>query len=364
MNIVFLLQDTGSVYGAERATLDLAVGLREAGRHPRFLLLEETRLALPSSRLRESIEVAGFRCDTVPVAARFSLQVINRIHQNLADAGADVLHTVGYKADVHGGLAAQWGREWPVVSTVHGWLFRPDVKERFYGWLNLHALRRCSRVVALSRHYESFLLEKGVSPERLVRISSGLDPEAISPMTEPAGTFTVGIMGRLSSEKNHSMFLRAARRILDNGTVARFLIAGEGPERAAIERHMSALGLTNAVELTGFADRLDVLRRVHVVVMTSRMENLPYTVLEAMSAGRPVVATRVGGLPDLVDDRVSGFLVPSDDDAALAARIGQLARDAGLRERMAGMSRYKLESEFARSDMIARHAELYASLVA
>jgi glycosyltransferase involved in cell wall biosynthesis len=361
MNIVFLLQDTGTVYGAERATLDLAAGLNAAGHRPRFLLMEETRLDLPRSDLQSALRDAGLEFASIRVNSRFSFGTVNDIHERLVAMKADVLHCVGYKADVHGGMATRWGREWPFVSTVHGWLFRQDPKERLYSWINVHALRRARRVIALSRFYEDMLLEKGIARECLARIPSGLDVGAFQPLPPPDGVFTVGLMGRLSEEKNHSMFLRAARAVLDSGIEARFLIAGDGPEVSNLESQISNLHLDSAVSLSGFLSRDAFFRRVHVVTLCSRIENLPYTVIEAMAYARPVVATNVGGLPDLVDDAVSGFLVPADDAAELAGRLIRLAGDPALRSRMGGMGRYKVESEFDRDQMIARHIELYSA---
>ncbi len=347
------------MYGAERATLDLASGLKAAGHTPSFILLEESRLKLARSGLREAIASAGLAAHLVDIESRLSFRAINGIHEHLVDLQADILHTVGYKADVHGGIATRWGREWPLISTVHGWLFRPDVKERFYGWINLHALRRCSRVVALSRFYEDMLLSKGVAREKLERIPSGVDVQRMPLIPPPSGPFTVGIMGRLSSEKNHAMFLRAARAVLDAGARASFIIAGDGPERAAIEAQIAALNLSPHVTLAGFMSREDFLSLAHVSALCSQIENLPYTALEAMAAGRPVVATNVGGLPDLVDEGVSGYLVPLDDASAMADRFMRLAADSALREKMGAMGRYKLESEFELSVMVARHLELY-----
>jgi glycosyltransferase involved in cell wall biosynthesis len=114
--------------------------------------------------------------------------------------------------------------------------------------------------------------------------------------------------------------------------------------------------------LAGFMARDDFFQQAHVVVLCSNMENLPYTILEAMAWSRPVVATRVGGLPDLVDDGATGFLVAPDDAADLAGRLIRLANDGELRNKMGEMGRYKLESEFEVDQMVAKHLDVYQSL--
>ncbi len=364
MRIVLLLQDTGKVYGAERATVDLAAGLRAAGHEPRVLLIEETRLGLTSSALREALDVARIPWSALPVSGRFSAGLVNAVRQQLHRLDAAVLHTTGYKADLHGGWAAGWGQRWPVVSTVHGWLFRRDVRERFYGGLNRACLRRCQRVIVLSRYYEQLLAAQGFPASRLVRIPSGLDPAPFATLPGPAAStpFTVGLAGRLSEEKNHALLLRAAARLRAAGVNVRFLIAGDGPLAGALREEIARAGLSDRVELAGFLPREHFLARVHAVVLCSRIENLPYSVLEAMAAGRPVVATCVGGLPDLVEDGRTGALVADDDEVALAARLGELAADPARVSAWGRAGREKLEREFRPDQVVAAHLRLYREI--
>ena len=364
MRIVLLLQDTGKVYGAERATLDLASGLRAAGEEVTLLLIEEARLGPAATGLRDAVAARGLPHRSLRVAGRLSPALVHSLRDALRELRADVLHTTGYKADLHGGWAAGWGRRWPVVSTVHGWLFRDDLKERFYGWLNVQALRRCARVVALSQHYEAMLARRGVARERLVRIPSGLDPSTCPPGAWPAPDvpYTIGIAGRLSEEKNHDLFLRAARRALDGGAPLRFLVAGDGPLAAPLAARVAELGLASAVTLAGFLPREEFLARVHAVALCSRIENLPYSILEAMAWSRPVLATRVGGLPDLVEDGVTGWLVESDDEAALADRMARLAADPAAARACGAAGRARLDRAFTVRAQVEAHRALYRGL--
>ncbi|MBN1270307.1 MAG: glycosyltransferase family 4 protein [Kiritimatiellae bacterium] len=369
MKVAFLMQDTGWVYGAERATLDLAGGLSaRPGIDVHVVLIREERLGLSRSRYREALEERGIPFSDVPARAAFSRALVSGIRRRLDELGADVLHAVGYKADVHGGLAAGWGLTLPTVSTVHGWLFRPDFKERFYGWLDVRALRRMGRVVVLSRYYRDLLSARGVSSNRLALIPSGLDAARLPPRAdaeEPRGrdrVFTIGMLGRLSSEKNHFMLLRAMRRVLDQGHAVRCVMAGDGPEGMRVEREIGRLGLGDAVRMAGYVDHKDFFRQTDVLVICSHIENLPYSVLEAMAWCRPVIATGVGGLPDLVRDGENGFLVAADDDASLGDRIGSLAAEPARAARMGGAGRRMLEAEFTLAKTVDRHVELYGSL--
>lgn len=148
MQVAFLVQDTGRVYGAERATLDLARGL--AGASCAVWLIEETRLGLARSDFKEALLAADLPCQSLPVDCAFCPALIRQLRERVAAERPDVVHTIGPKATTH----AAWGLKGrvPLVTTVHGWLFRPDLKERFYEWLELRAFRRFDRVVTLSRH--------------------------------------------------------------------------------------------------------------------------------------------------------------------------------------------------------------------
>jgi glycosyltransferase involved in cell wall biosynthesis len=354
--IAFLLQDTGSVYGAERATMDLARGLAGRGTKVVVVLIRETRLGLKESALEQAIRGLGLDVEIVTTRRRLSLKLAREIRGILHRRGVRVLHTVGYKADVHGVFAAAGI---PHVSTVHGWLFRPDRKERFYGWVNVWALRRCARVIVLSRYYEDLLGKMGL---RVERIPSGLDAGAFSADLSHRGTFTVGMMGRFSEEKNHGMLLRAVKKLVEDGVTVDVLIAGDGPLRPQIEAEVARLDLRHVVKLKGYVAREDFLGCVDMLVLCSRIENLPYSVMEAMACGLPVVATNVGGLPDLVEEGRTGFLVPPDDDVAMAERIARIAKSPQLAGDFGVAAREKIARDFSLERMVARHLDLYASL--
>ena len=359
MKIAFLLQDTGAVYGAERATLDLARGLAARGTGVLVVLIRETRLGDRGSLLEAALREEGLAVEIAATDRRLSMGLARSIRSLLQEHGADVLHSVGYKADVHGVMAV-YGRI-PQVSTIHGWLFRRDIKERFYGWLNVHALKRCARVVVLSRYYEDLLGRVGL---RAVRIPSGLDTRSLPAMPSHRGTFTIGMMGRFSEEKNHPMLLRAAKRLVEDGVTVDVLVAGDGPLRPMIEAEIARLDLRHVVKLQGYVSREDFLGCIDVLVLCSRIENLPYSVMEAMAWGLPVVATNVGGLPDLVEDGRTGFLVPNDDPCALAVAVGKLVASRDMAERFGACGREKVRREFAVEACVERHEQLYAELSA
>ena len=327
MNIVFLHQDIGHIYGAEKVTQDLVSGLIQSGLSVHMLLLEESRLQLDQSPFRLSLQQAGIPFTVIPVRHAVAPGTIPVIAGHLKALQATVLHTSGYKADVLG-LPAARRAGIPAVATVHGWLFRADPKERFYGWLNTQVLKRFDRVIVLSRFYRSMMLQQGISSHRLRIIPSGIPlPPTPSALYRAGDSCTIGILGRLSEEKNHRMFLRAAQHLVQRRLPTpklQFLIAGDGPEKASIQRQITRLGLSRYCQLTGYMDRDAFFSQCNLFVLTSCIENLPRTIQEAMTRRVPVVATDVGGIPDLITNGVTGRLVPSNQPEELADTLQHL----------------------------------------
>jgi len=168
----------------------------------------------------------------------------------------------------------------------------------------------------------------------------------------------------LSEEKNIELFLHAAARAHQENPRLRFVLAGDGPLRADLERMCGDRGLSSVVSMPGFLSREDFLSRVHAVALTSRIENLPYVLMEAMAAGRPVLATGVGGVPDLVQDGITGLLIEPGNADGLTAAMLRLSRDPDLCRRLAAGASARIHREFSPAAWIASHRALYASLCA
>ncbi len=356
MKIGFLLQDTGVIYGAQRATLDLLRVLAERGVEAHVALMRETRRTDLPADYRAAL--AGLAAVTeLPVDRAFSPALARSVRGFAAEHGIRILHSVGYKADVHAAMAARRGAL-KLVSTVHGWFFLGEFRETFYRWVNLRALRRFDRVIALSRWYEDWLRPRVGG--RVTLIPTGFNPDSLPCPPLPDGPFTFAHAARFTAEKNHALLVRAVKIALDAGAVFRVIMAGDGPLQEEIRAQVTAAGLERDIEIPGFLPREELLARSHAFVQCSRIENLPYAVLEAMAARRPVVATRVGGLPDLIDDGVTGRLVPPDDPAALADAMRTLAGKNC--EAMGAAARAKLERAFSPAHMAAAHLDLYREL--
>jgi glycosyltransferase involved in cell wall biosynthesis len=230
------------------------------------------------------------------------------------------------------------------------------------------ALRWCDRVVCNSRAAATLLAAQGISQSRIVVIGNGLAPSffaSVPPTLDRSSSILrVGMIARMNaSSKNHGLFLRAAARVSDRFPDVEFVLAGDGPLRPSLEREAQDLGLGNRVRFLG--DRSDitaVLRSIDVSVLPSSSESLSNAILESMAAGVPVVATQVGGNPELVaHDR--GILVAPGDQEALANGIVSLLQNSVMRSELGRNGRKFAESNFTIDIMRRRHEELYAELL-
>jgi len=202
------------------------------------------------------------------------------------------------------------------------------------------ALRRATRVVVPSAYLRDLAVAWGVPPERLEVVPNPAPPLPALPSRDEARArlglngFTLAAAGRLTRQKALEDALDAVARTHD----VTLVVAGDGPERSALERRATALELEQRVRFAGALSRDEVLtlfRAADAALLTSSWENLPHSVVEALAVGTPVLATRVGGVPEVVRDGENGLLVPTGDVDAIAGAIGRLAADGELRAALA-----------------------------
>lgn len=255
----------------------------------------------------------------------------------------------------------------PVVLGSHRQL--GDLLTRAQFWAQLLAFRMCDRVLCNSRAAAEQLRQRGLPEHKLEIIPNGL-PERLFVPCAPAiprrpGVVRVGMIARMNDPvKNHPAFLRAAARMARELPEAEFLLVGDGPLRPGLEAMAAELGIAGKVNFAG--ERHDIpaiLSSMDVSVLISSSESLSNVILESMAAGVPVVATEVGGNPELVRDRETGMLVPPGDENRLVDVLLRLARDAGLRLHCSQQGREFSRSSFHIDVICRRYEELYASLL-
>jgi glycosyltransferase involved in cell wall biosynthesis len=265
----------------------------------------------------------------------------------------------------HGVLAAWLARQPAIVGTAQLYT-EPHGARR--ARLRLRPLRR---IIAVSREVETkYVQHLGIPARKLTVVPNGIPAPARIPEPDPElrvrllggrSDFLVLTLARLHAQKGHADLLAAAAQVPD----ATFVLAGDGPLRGELEQRARQLGVAGRCVFLGH--RRDVpalLAAADVFVLPSLYEGLPVSVLEAMAAGRPVVATAIGGTDEAVRDEVTGLLVPPHDPAALAAAIGRLRADPALARRLAAAGRDRVEREFSSEATARRVMEIYDEVLA
>ncbi len=279
------------------------------------------------------------------------------------------------KAGALGRLAAVLAGVPIRVHTFHG-----HVLQSYFGPLATALARAAERVldrftthvIAVSPEIASDLHRMGIGRGKTTVVPLGLDLEGADGgrpgRLRPALGIgprapLVGIVGRLVPIKNHELFLQAARHVLRAQPGAHFAVVGDGELRPRLEALTDAFGLGDRVRFTGWRHDLpDVYRDLDVVVCCSLNEGTPVSVIEASAAGRPVVATDVGGMRSVVRDGVTGLLVPSGDERGLAEAVGRLLADPDLAGRMGRAGRDLALSRHGSGQMVGQLRAVYLAL--
>lgn len=290
-----------------------------------------------------------------------------------------IVHTHTAKAGFIGRLAARIAGTPIVVHTYHGHVLQgyfSPAKSRFLQRLEGVLARISDSLVAVSERVRTDLVACGVAPAAKIRvIPLGFDLQPFLRCEDHKGEFRaeigvdgarlVGIVGRIFPIKNHRLFLDAAANVLDRGTDVRFVIVGDGRLRGSMAAYAGTLGIADRVIFTGWRKDLPrIYADLDLLVVSSDNEGTPVSAIEAMASARPVVATRVGGLPDIVTEGETGFLVPPRDANALADAVFRVIGDPEMSSRMGRAARTIALDRFTTQRLISDVQNLYEELLA
>jgi glycosyltransferase involved in cell wall biosynthesis len=295
-----------------------------------------------------------------------------------------IVHTHTAKAGAIGRLAAVLAgdaRPPIVIHTFHGHVLRgyfDPVRSEGFRRLERWLARMSTALVAVSPEVRDDLVRLGIAPAKkfaVIRLGIELE-DRVAPDADdraetrrllgiPADRFVVGWIGRMTSVKRTEDVLRAFKHLRDGGVDASLCLVGDGPQRGAVERRAHELGVMRQTLFLGFQEEVaQYYAAFDALVLPSLNEGTPVSAIEALAAGRPVVATRVGGVPDVVRDGENGFLVDPGAVMDLAERLSRLAQDPALLERMARAGRRSVVPRYAVDRLVADVDRLYRSLLA
>lgn len=236
--------------------------------------------------------------------------------------------------------------------------------------LSVGTLKRADRVIVISGHTARMLADRGVDPQRIVLIPPGIDAgefKYVPPDGKSTDALELVTVGKLIARKEVDLVIQALARVAGAHPAARLRIIGEGPERNALERLASELGVGDRVVFEGPVPHSEVgsfYEKAHAYVSTSASESWGQVYLEAMACGLPVVSARNVGSEEIVTDGKTGFLVERGDHLSLAEKLGNLLGDRELLTRMGRAAREKVEREYDWETVIVpRYVELYESLL-
>lgn len=341
-----------------------------------FLLMEslakqgfENVLACPSgSRAAEEASARSIPIFEVRLRNDLDFMSVLRLASWLRKSGADLVHLHTGRATWLGGLAAKLAGI-PALTTRR---MDRDVSRGFRTRLIYGSLVR--RAVAISEGVRACLLEGGVADELIRVISSVVDPARFAPQKSREDVrrelgiaddeFVWLTMAALVPRKALDVLIDAAAELKQRGVACRTLIAGNGSERAALEAQVSRLGLESQVSFLGFrSDKADLLGAADAFVLSSHREGLGVAALEAMAAGKAVVASRVGGLAEVVDEGVTGHLVEAGDAQRLAEAMISVASDAARCADFGARGRERLLSKFSVEAQAEQYIETYQQIL-
>jgi glycosyltransferase involved in cell wall biosynthesis len=355
------IQKANGISGSERHLLDLLPALAGRGVDVAMAVLVDPGGEVFAEAMRER----GVDAWMMPAGPDLNPLAAWRLGTELRRRPPDLVHTHLIHADLHGQVAARLTGV-PAVSSVHS--SHPWYVRQPYRSAASVAGRLARRTIAISHHVGRMLIEGGIVPPDRVRVVHyGITVEKwVSTETERRdvrrelglgdGEVGIGIAARLFPEKGHDSLIRAVALARQRDHPLRLLIAGNGPLQNELETLAKAEGLAEAATFLGFvSDIRRFMAGCDVVAFptTPRFgEGFGLTALEAQAAGRPVIATRVASLPEVVSDGETGLLVDAESDEALAHGLMILAADASLRERLGASGRKRAARDFSLDAMI------------
>ena len=363
LNVVQMIDVTGGG-GAEKVLVDLALHLDRSRYNVTVCATRQARNYQPL------LDSAGVRTMVLRRNSRWETYKMAEVVRMLRRERVDVLHTHLFGSNTWGRLLGRLAGV-PVIIAHEHWSSRGQNEI----WMDRLMYRLSDRILVTSEASKQIVMSSERIPARYLSVVyNGVDigkfashddrGEVRAELGVPADAVLVGAVGRLTADKGgQAVLIRAVGRVRETCPHMRLVMVGEGPLRPGLEQLTAQLGLSESVVFTGLrADVPRLLGALDVFVLPSEREALPVAVLEAMAAGLPVVATRVGGLPEVVEDGVTGFLVPPGDVDAMQSVLAKLAGDPALAARLGAAGQAHVQAHFTVQQMVRQVERLYDQL--
>lgn len=343
--------------------------------------IESVVICPPNTSLYEEVEKAGYEVVPLDLVGELNpakdLKAAIALRRILRDIRPDVLHIHSTKAALIGRTASLGIRNLRVLVSVHSFVFDERVgcvKRAIVGWVERRLARRAERIIVVSGALKKELVSRMRLPEDKIEVVyNGIAPVSGQPCPETTTTTTatdtaterhsgmrIGTVSRLAPQKGVDVLLRSAALLVDDFPKLEVVIVGDGPLRGDLEELARELGISDRVKFLGFrSDALSIVAGLDVFVLSSTRETFGMTLAEAMSLGVPVVASRTGGIPEVVDDEHTGLLAEPGNPCDFASKVRALASDKDLARTMAERGRTVVRDRFGSAAMVSSIEKLY-----
>jgi glycosyltransferase involved in cell wall biosynthesis len=364
MKIAYLITLADPIGGAQVHVRDLAAAVKARGHSPTVItsgsgpFVEQLRAEkIPTLVLRH---LAG------PINPIRDVRALTEVHAVLTELRPDLVAAHSSKAGILARLAGRSLRI-PVVFTAHGWAFTPGVppfQAALYRQIERLAGPFASKIITVSEFDRQLALKARIAPaDRVVTVHNGM-PDVDARLRAHPGQSPVRLVmvARFGAQKDHPTLLRALAGLREYDWELDLI--GDGPLVREIQSLTASLGVTERVHFLGQRTDVDqILARAHINLLVSNWEGFPLSILEAMRAGMPVIASAVGGIGESVRDDETGYLVPRGNVELLRDRIRRLLSTPPLRARLGSNGRQRYEQDFTLDRFVAKTLALYASVL-
>jgi glycosyltransferase involved in cell wall biosynthesis len=364
VNIAYIVTRADPIGGAQIHVRDLAAAARAQG-HAATVITGGTGPFVDELRAQQTPTIV-LRHLTVPIAPIRDLRALRELHAVLTELRPDLITAHSAKAGTLGRLAARSLRT-PIVFTAHGWTFTPGIpgwQASVYRRIERTIAPLASKIITVCDFDRQLALEQGIASEdRIVTVHNGMPDVPPDLRASPGRTPPRLVMvARFGAQKDHPTLLRALAGLRDQAW--ELDLVGEGPLIAQMRALADSLGIGDRVHILG--QRMDVeqiLAHTQVGLLVTNYEGFPLSVLEAMRAGLPVVASNVNGVGEAVRDGETGYLVPRGDVEQLRDRIGRLLMEPALRTQLGANGRRRYEQHFTLDQTVAKTFAVYREVL-
>lgn len=322
--------------------------------------------------LQQRAEEANAELIGVPDRGMFDLKVIRRLVTLCRERSVDIWHGHDYKTNALGLILRRF-HPMHLVTTTHGWVHF-TAKTRVYYQIDRWCMKRYDQVICVSDDLHAACLQAGMRPERCTVIENAIDTEdfrrtqsvtaAKQQFDLPKCQFLLGAVGRLSAEKGFDLLIRCVDRLIASGLDVGLVIVGGGDEFDSLQRLIRELGREDRIRLLGFRSEIKTLfQALDLFVLSSLREGLPNVVLEAMALETPIVATKIAGVPKVIQHEHNGLLVEPSEPAELQAAIQRMLQQPQLRRQCAAAARATIEQRYSFAARMEKMRRLYEQVL-